>query len=45
MKISVPLQIIDLQDGFHPLLNIKMAKNLLLCWIPAPQKLLSIKHC
>jgi len=24
MKISVPLQIIDLQDGFHPLLNIKV---------------------
>jgi predicted aspartyl protease len=24
MKISVPLQIIDLQDGFHPLLNIKI---------------------
>jgi len=24
MKISVPLQIIDLQDGFHPLLNINI---------------------
>jgi len=24
MKISVPLQIIDLQNGFHPLLNIKV---------------------
>jgi len=24
MKISVPLQIIDLQDGFHPLLHIKV---------------------
>ena len=24
MKVTVPLQIIDLQDGFHPLLNIKV---------------------